>query len=72
MTNEELFEQYVNGNYKAVQEALSEMEPLEAAAAAVRMYQELDHNDGILDCTEETPQRFALKLNMWSGGSDGG
>lgn len=66
MTDEELLDQYVHGNHETVKAELAKLEPLDAAATAVKLYQELQNNDDVLEFSHDTAKLFARRLTLWS------
>lgn len=65
MTDEELLDQYVNGNLDTVQTALESLEPIEAAATAVNLLMGLLKLD-VGDDPISAASLFARRLNLWS------
>jgi hypothetical protein len=60
MDDEELLTQYIMGNHDTVRAALENLEPLDAAATAVKLYQELLRDEQI------DSDLFIRRLNLWS------
>lgn len=65
-SDEELLDQYVNGNLELVREELMTRRPLDAAAAALTLYKALQENDDVLEFSEGTAELFMSRLYGWS------
>ena len=66
LTDEELLDQYANGNHDAVREDLMARKPLDSARAAVALYKTLQENDDVLEFSEGTAELFMSRLYGWS------
>lgn len=63
MDDDDLFDQYVNGNLETVRAELDKLEPLDAAATAVNLCMRLMPDDHVEDYNA---REFARRLNAWS------
>jgi hypothetical protein len=63
MNDDDLFDQYVNGNLDTVRAELDKLEPLDAAATAVNLCMRLMPEDRTEDYNA---RELSRRLNTWS------
>jgi hypothetical protein len=66
MTNEQLYEQYLNGNFDTVRAHLKSLPPLKAGIAIHSLFENVMHDEGVLDCSSETAYLLSKRLQAWS------
>ena len=66
MTNEELYEQYLNGNLDTVKSYLKSLPPLKAGIAIHNLFANVLLDECILDCAPGTGHLLLKRLQAWS------